>query len=74
MSEKELFLQACRMANAKQPITKMVIAVKLPTNAIELIINTEDLLRKVDYYQQAYDDNMQLRTNPSIKIVGWLFV
>jgi hypothetical protein len=55
-------------------IKKMVVAVRLPTEATELIINTENLDSKYEYYLNAYDDDMKLKTNPTISIVGCLFV
>lgn len=55
-------------------VTKMVIAVKLPTEAVELIINTEDIENKFAYYLDAYDMDMKLNTNPEVSIVGCLFV
>lgn len=55
-------------------INKMVIAVKLPTGATELIINTEQLDTKVEYYKAAYDDDMRLKNNSQIQIIDWMFV
>jgi hypothetical protein len=52
----------------------LVVAVKLPTGAIELITNTDQLQTKVDYYRNAYDDNFCLITNPVIQIVGFMLV
>ena len=44
----------------------IVTAVKLPTGAIELAVNTENIAEKIDYILEAYDDNMRLKTNPEI--------
>ena len=55
-------------------IKKMVVAVKLPTGATELIINTENIETKFEYYMMAYDMEMKLNTNPEIQIVGVLLV
>ena len=55
-------------------ITKMVIAIKLPTGATELIINTENIEDKYNYYLTAYDMDMKLKTNDQVNIVGCLFV
>ena len=55
-------------------ITKMVVAIKLPTGATELIINTENIQSKYEYYLSAYDDNMCLKTNNEVKVVGLLCV
>lgn len=52
----------------------LVAAVKLPTGAIELITNTDQIESKVEYYKNAYDDNFCLKTNPAIQIVGYMLV
>lgn len=54
-------------------VSKMVVAVKLPTGATELIINSEQIHSKVEYYRNAYDKELNLKANPSIQIVGYLF-
>ena len=54
-------------------VTKIVVAVKLPTGATELIINTEMVESKVEYYMNAYDDDMRLKNNQQIQIISWLF-
>ena len=46
--------------------TYIVTAVKLPTGAIELAINNENIAEKIDYILEAYDDQMHLKTNPNI--------
>lgn len=53
--------------------SKMVVAVKLPTG-IELITNTDNLDGKMEYYRNAYDDDLQLKANPEIKIINYMFV
>lgn len=55
-------------------ITKMVVAIKLPTGAVELIINTDNIESKYGYYLDAYDDDMKLKNNSEVEIVGVLFV
>jgi hypothetical protein len=54
--------------------THLVVAVKLPTGATELIINTENIESKAEYYRNAYDDTFCLKTNPQIQIVGYMLV
>ena len=52
--------------------TYLVVAVKLPTGAIELITNTTNLVSKADYYVTAYDDDFRLKNNKDIQIVGYM--
>lgn len=71
MSTKEQFINDWQ-AN-ESTATKLVVAVKLPTGATELIINTENIKSKADYYSNAYNDELKLKNNNDIQIVGWLF-
>lgn len=57
-----------------EKVKYLVVAVKLPTGAIELITNTDQIESKVEYYKNAYDDNFCLKTNPAIQIVGYMLV
>lgn len=52
----------------------LVTAVKLPTGAIELAVNNQNIADKIDYILEAYDDDMQLKTNTSIKMENILIV
>jgi hypothetical protein len=52
----------------------LVTAVKLPTGAIELAVNTQNIADKIDYILEAYDDDMQLKTNTSIKMKNILII
>jgi len=52
---------------------KMVVAVQLPTG-IELIINSDNLDKKADYYMNAYNSDLELKNNTSIKIVDYMFI
>lgn len=63
-----------RQVETNEHVTKMVVAVKLPTGHTELIINTEAIKSKVAYYDTAYDDHMCLKKNPAVEIIRWMFV
>jgi hypothetical protein len=52
----------------------LVVAVKLPTGATELITNTIMIKEKIEYYISAYDDTFRLKTNPEVSIVGFMLV
>lgn len=54
-------------------INAIVVAVKLPTGAVEIITNTVQLDSKMCYYDKAYDDDLKLKANPEIEIVDWMF-
>lgn len=44
----------------------IITAAKLPTGAVELAVNTEEILSKIDYILEAYDENMHLLSNTDI--------
>jgi hypothetical protein len=52
----------------------LVTAVRLPTGAIELAVNNQNIADKIDYILEAYDDNMLLKTNTNIKMENILIV
>ena len=54
--------------------TYIVTAVKLPTGAIELAVNTSNIKEKIDYILEAYDENMCLKTNTDIYMQNILIV
>ena len=52
----------------------LITAVKLPTGAIEIAINDKEIASKIDYILDAYDGNMQLKTNASISMQNIMIV
>lgn len=52
----------------------LITAVKLPTGAIELAVNNQNIADKIDYILEAYDDNMRLKTNTSIVMQNIMIV
>ena len=74
MSVKELFIQEFEEADADcGAVTHMVVFVRLPSGSLEMIINTNDIWGKYNYYKQMYDDNLCLYNNPEVKIEKWVF-
>jgi len=65
------------LKNPTEPVFKptyMVTAVKLPTGAIELAVNTSNIEEKIDYIFDAYDEDMKLKTNPEIQMMNLMIV
>ena len=52
----------------------LVTATKLPTGAIELAVNNQNIADKIDYILEAYDDDMWLKTNTSIVMQNIMIV
>ncbi len=75
MTLKERFLEETDGLSLKaMTTTHLIVAVKLPTGAIEIIMNTDEIQSKADYYKNAYDDGFHLKNNPSIQIVNFMVV
>lgn len=57
----------------KQHAQFMLISVNAFDNAPEIIINPkENFEAKMDYYQKAYDEDLQLKTNENIRITDFM--
>lgn len=57
------------------PVPKhLIVAVLLPTGAIEIIHNTQMLESKIKYYVDQYDEQFRLKTNPDVRIVDYMIV
>lgn len=52
----------------------LVVAVQLPTDAIEIITNTTNIDAKLEYYAAMYDDEFRLRANPKVRVIGAMIV
>ncbi len=49
----------------------LVTLVKLPTGAIEVITNSQNIRSKIEYLNEAYDEEFKLKSNPEVEIVGY---
>ncbi len=52
----------------------IVVAIQLPSGAIEIIANHEDLENKYMYYLENYDKDMVMVKNPNIRILNWMIL
>jgi hypothetical protein len=52
----------------------LTTAIRLPTGAIEVITNTQNIIEKIDYLNSAYDYDFKLKTNSRIQIIGFMLV
>ena len=55
-------------------IHTLVTAVKLPSGAKEIAINTDMLKEKIEYILSAYDNEMRLKTNNDIVMIDVMVV
>ena len=58
----------------KQNPKYLIVAVKLPNGAVEIITNTEQIQKKIEYYKTAYDDDFVLKSTTMIQIVNFMLV
>lgn len=78
-NEIRFYLNAIKSAITKEDgehfkPSYIVTAVKLPTGAIELAVNNTNIVEKIDYILEAYDDEMHLKSNPAIEMVQLMVV
>ncbi|MCI3027676.1 hypothetical protein LMF32_00810 [Desemzia sp. C1] len=62
--------------NAVEPekASVLVVAIKLPTGALEIITNYQNIPEKIKYYQENYNENMRLKHAPDVQIVNFMIV
>jgi hypothetical protein len=70
MTLKEKFINETQ----KKDIKYLIVAVKLPTGAIEVITNTQEIGTKIEYYTNAYNEEFKLKTNTNIEIINFMIV
>lgn len=71
MSKKEQLIQ-CFTNAYNYKINYVAILVKLPDGSNEVIINKrENALEKLNYYKNAYDEDLKLNSNKEIEIVDF---
>lgn len=71
MSAKMKFVQDY---SEKIKIRAIVVAIQLPSGAVEIITNYEDLENKYMYYLETYDSDMIMYKNRTIRILGWIIL
>jgi len=54
--------------------THLVTATKLPSGSVEIAINTDKIPEKVDYILAVYDEEMRLKSSPSVRMVQLMVV
>jgi hypothetical protein len=76
VSEHEAKCMADGTAPPRKPFVPkyLITAVKLPNEAIEVAINTENIAAKIDYILEAYEDDMHLKTNTEIVMQNLMVV
>lgn len=71
MSSKHTFVEDY---NKQVRVRAIVVAIQLPSGAVEIITNYEDLENKYMYYMETYDENMVMYKNENIRIIDWMIV
>jgi sulfite reductase beta subunit-like hemoprotein len=71
---REEFIAQVKGIDSNDALKVMVVAVELPSKAIEIITNTSEIVSKIAYYMEAYDDKFRLKNNQNIRIVGFMLV
>ena len=58
----------------KVKVRAIVVAIQLPSGAVEIITNYEDLENKYMYYLETYDSDMVMYKNENIRIIDWMIL
>lgn len=58
----------------KVRVRAIVVAIQLPSGAVEIITNYEDLENKYMYYLETYDSDMIMYKNRTIRILDWIIL
>lgn len=58
----------------KVRVRAIVVAIQLPSGAVEIITNYEDLENKYMYYLETYDSDMVMYKNENIRIIDWMIL
>lgn len=68
MNELRYYLDAVKAAIAGGEFKPQAIvtAIELPTGAMEISINHNAIVEKIDYILESYDDEMRLKTNEKV--------
>ena len=74
LTREKIIKKVENLDNQQQPLQLIVTVVKLPTGAKEVITNTEFLDEKIKYILDAYDDNLNLKTCPYIKLLDCIIL
>jgi hypothetical protein len=61
-------------AELERKPSHLIVAIMLPTGAIEVIHNTECIKEKVAYYTERYDDEFRLKANPEIQVMDYMLL
>lgn len=75
LSLKEQFIQDFELEDADcGAVIYMIVFVRLPSGALEMIVNNNEIYSKFNYYKESYDDDLKLYANPNVSIERWMFV
>lgn len=72
MTLKEKFESKYRNLNKEPEI--LIVVIKLPSGAKEVISNSSDLDNKVKYYLEMYDDQFRHNRDHNVKIIDFILV
>jgi len=74
MTREKLIKKVENLDNQLVRPSLLITVIELPTKAKEVITNTEFLDEKIKYILDAYDENLNLRTCPNIKLLDCIIL
>jgi hypothetical protein len=70
--EEILFSGLGKNVQLTNDFTLLVTVVRLPSGALETIVNYQNLPEKIQYLINAYDDDLKLKTCPEIQLIDFI--
>ena len=71
-SLKQKFVYESAIPTGLETFRILVVLIKQPTGAIEVITNTEHLDQKIEYYLEHYDDEFRSKHNRNVQIIDYM--
>lgn len=74
MENKKLTRKDLEVKLKKENKVCIVTSCKLPTGAVEVLVNYQELEGKAKYLLSAYDENLRLKTMQDIKLLDIIVI
>lgn len=60
------------MISGQTNVKIIILVIELPSGALEVITNSENLIDKMQYIINTYDDRLHMKSNQDIRIADYI--
>jgi len=72
---KQMFLELYNSVKSlANRVDYIVLAIQLPSGAVEISTNISELDAKVEYIDEIYDDELCLKSNQDVTIIDFMII